>query len=142
MRHIYGLLVKLAIGALLFGILLMIGQVNFGPGLGLTIGGFVLAITFFILQTGAKKKEAEKTMKEMGLSETKISEFLNGVESGTPIIGMPEKILYITIGGPKKTNTSNIGGSVHKQLVYGKEINEMKYFYIEDGVLTSWQLPE
>ena len=53
--------------------------------------------------------------------------------------GMNEAEFYFVMGPADKVNTTTRPGYIRKQLVYRKGDYKANYYYIRNGVLTSWQ---
>lgn len=53
--------------------------------------------------------------------------------------GMTEEQVIATIGYPNDINRSTGEWGVHEQWIYGGLIGRARYFYFENGILTSWQ---
>jgi hypothetical protein len=54
-------------------------------------------------------------------------------------IGMTKEELIHLIGKPTEINTSTGSWGIHEQLVYDKDGEKTKYYYIENGNLVSYQ---
>lgn len=63
--------------------------------------------------------------------------------SGKWQIGMTKEDLYASLGLPDRNNRNVFQDNVREQLVYEYDIRVPRtadlYFYLEDGILTSWQ---
>ena len=54
-------------------------------------------------------------------------------------LGITKSQLIHLIGAPTDVNTSTGAWGIHQQLIYSKEGEKTKYYYIENDILTSIQ---
>lgn len=64
----------------------------------------------------------------------KFKKFGKDARKKTVTLGMPEDLVYLSLGKPARVNRSVGRYGVHLQLVYGGS-----YIYIRNGLVSSWQ---
>ena len=73
-------------------------------------------------------------------TEERLHNLKVGLESRLIHVGTKESYLLEMCGYPQDVNTSVGSWGEHKQYVYGDSSHGRIYVYIENGVVTSWQL--
>lgn len=89
----------------------------------------------------AEKREAkEKALAEARAKETKWSEFLKkNIKRDEVVLGMSRSDLLWSIGEPRKINESVGAWGKHEQLIYDYRNSNIKYVYVENDKVVSWQ---
>lgn len=95
------------------------------------------------IETAKEKNERErKELAEQYFQEhSDRTEFKQSALAKRLKIGMTSDEVELTLGGfPRDTNNTNTAFGVSSQWVYGSiEKYNVKYVYLENGILTSWQ---
>lgn len=89
---------------------------------------------FFYLRISKAGKRERKIHEYCRKIDKKLKKFCESALVKNVEIGMPEELVYLSLGNPWKTNSANYGSGVQKQIIYGG-----LYIYVYGGYVTSWQ---
>jgi len=59
--------------------------------------------------------------------------------SGKILLGMTKSMVIASFGYPDDINRTVTINGTHEQWIYGEDIRFMKFLYLDNGILTSWQ---
>jgi hypothetical protein len=99
--------------------------------------GVVMALVFFEI-AGCSVNLAQKYVDVHPELDAKTKHY---ILLGKVFIGMTNEQVFAALGPPLDINRSVGSWGVHEQWVYGPYYGEgpRKYYYFENGILTSWQ---